>query len=69
MNIGRYIRFLRNNKQLNWSKTQLLHHDSDQSSHGKIIEYQDRWTLPPSRARIWFNGAENFTSSHDTRSL
>jgi hypothetical protein len=56
MNISKYLGFLRWSKPLNWSRGQLLHRDPDQQSREKILEYQDRWTLSPSRARIWFKG-------------
>ena len=56
MNSSKYIRFLRRGKQLNWHRGQFIRHDPEQHGKEKIIEYQDRWTLSPSRALIWLNG-------------
>ena len=57
MNIGKYIRFFRHSKQFHWHIGQPLHLHPDQHNNGKIIEYQDRWTLSPSRPRFWFNNS------------
>ncbi len=68
MNISKYMRFLRRDKQLHWHIGHLLHRDPDQRDSEKIIEYQDRWTLSPSRPRIWLNGGNSHTSYTHTRS-
>ena len=57
MNIGKYIRFLRRGKQLNWQRGQLLPHDLDLRGGTKIVEYQDRWTKTPSREPIRLDDA------------
>jgi hypothetical protein len=68
MNISKYIRFLRRDTQLNRHRGQPLPGDPDHHDNEKIIEYQDRWTLSPSRAQIWLNGWGSYTSSHRARS-
>ncbi len=59
MSIGKFIRFLRRGRQLNGHVSQPLYPGSNQQSNSKIIEYQDRWTLSPSRPQIWCSSNSN----------
>jgi hypothetical protein len=68
MNIGKSIHFLRRDKQRNWHKGQPLSQDSNQHSNEKIVEYQDRWTMFPTRGLIWLNGWRNHTEYNHTHS-
>ena len=61
MNIGKYIRFLRRGKQLNWQRGQLLSHNLDLQGGTKIVEFQDRWTKTPSREPIRLDDAGSHT--------
>lgn len=61
MNIGKYIPFLRQSKQLNWHRDQPLSRDPEQHSSTKIVEFQDRWTMTPSRVSIRLNDAGSST--------
>ncbi len=65
MNIRKSIHFLRRVKRLDWHRGQLLDPGPDQHDNQKIVEYQDRWTQTPSRARIWLNGSGNHSASND----
>ncbi len=63
MNIRRYIRFLRPGKPLSWQRGKLLPDDPEQHSRDKIIEYQDRWTVSPSRPQFWLNDGDSHNGS------
>ncbi len=65
--LGKTSHFFRRSERLNLHRGQLLHHDPDQHGNQKIVEYQDRWTMPPSRTRIWLSGSGNHTQDNNTR--
>jgi hypothetical protein len=65
MNIGKSIHFLRLSERLNWHKGQPLSHAEDQQGNEKIIEYQDRWTVLPSRGQFWLKGKRNPTEHNN----
>lgn len=68
MNIGKSIHFLRRDKQRDWHEGQPLSQNSDQHDNEKIVEYQDRWTMVPSRGRIWLNSWRSHQEYNHTRS-